>query len=99
MNIEKPTLSILLNYELLDEHKHLSFIKLPTNLSDDSKQAFAIVNNKSGEIYYIAISCEALHATWKELTGISYKTYGLERKVTKRWCERICIESPGKPHF
>jgi len=81
MNIEKTTLPILLNYELLDEHKHLFFIKLPTNLSDDSKQAFAIVNNKSKEIYYIAISCEALHATWKELTGISYKTYGLREKL------------------
>jgi len=77
MNIEKTTFPILLNCELLNEHKHLSFIKLPTNLIEDSKQAFAIVNNKSGEIYYIAISCEALHATWKELTGISYKTYGL----------------------
>lgn len=89
MNIEKTTFPILLNCELLNEHKYLSFIKLPTNLIEDSKQAFAIVNNKSGEIYYIAISCEALHATWKELTGISYKTYGLPSALAREMQQEL----------
>ncbi|ADY14173.1 hypothetical protein [Sphaerochaeta globosa] len=84
MDTEKTTSSILLNYELLDEYKHLSLIKLTTNFSDNGKQLFAIVNNLSGEIYYIAITCEALHATWKELTGISYNAYGLPNTLAKK---------------